>query len=306
MKHRHRSARRDCPACHVVAGQAVASRQTPCGTVRLRERWISSGQASEELVIRRAPSVGSPHGRLPSFQEAHMKIGIIGAGHIGATLARKWVKLGHQVSLANSRGPDSIRELAAEIGATAVTAAQAAKSGEVVVVTIPQRAVMDLPKDLFQGVPADVVIIDTGNYYPTRDGAIPELEQGKTESVWVSERLGRPVVKAFNNIYSQSLADKSQPPGTPGRVALPVAGAPEAKAKVLRLIDELGFDPVDAGDLEGSWRQQPGTPCYTQDLDAPKLKAALAASDRGRIPEYRKAADDAAKPFFLAAAQRKP
>nr|WP_255316192.1 NAD(P)-binding domain-containing protein [Myxococcus fulvus] len=263
------------------------------------------GQARSNSVTKRSFS-GWSHsgGSLP--QEAYMKIGIIGAGHIGATLARKWVKLGHQVSLANSRGPDSIRELAKEIGATAVTAAQAAKSGEVVVVTIPQRAVMDLPKDLFQGVPADVVVIDTGNYYPTRDGAIPALEQGKTESVWVGEVLGRPVVKAFNNIYSQSLADKSQPSGTPGRVALPVAGAPEAKAKVLRLIDELGFDPVDAGDLEGSWRQQPGTPCYTQDLDAPKLKAALAASDRSRIPEYRKAADDAAKPFFLAATQRKP
>ncbi|QSQ26792.1 NAD(P)-binding domain-containing protein [Pyxidicoccus parkwayensis] len=254
-----------------------------------------------------AGPIGREHASpAPLPQEAHMKIGIIGAGNIGATLARKWVKLGHEVSLANSRGPDSLRELAKEIGAKAVTAEQAARSGEVVVFTIPQRAVLDIQKSLFEGVPADVVVIDTGNYYPTRDGSIPALEGGQTESVWVSERLGRPVVKAFNNIYSHSLAEKSQPPGTPGRIALPVAGAAEAKAKVLRLIDALGFDPVDAGDLEGSWRQQPGTPCYTQDLDAPKLKAALAASDRSRIPEYRKAADDAAKPYFIAQGPRKP
>ncbi|MCE9672829.1 NAD(P)-binding domain-containing protein [Myxococcus stipitatus] len=234
-----------------------------------------------------------------------MKIGIIGAGNIGATLARKWVKLGHEVSLANSRGPDTLRELAAEIGATPVTVAQAARSGELVVVTIPQRAVMDLPKDLFEGVPADVVVIDTGNYYPSRDGVISALEGGQTESAWVSQQLGRPVVKAFNNIYAKSLAEKSQPQGAPGRIALPVAGAPPAKAKVMRLIDELGFDPVDAGDIEGSWRQQPGTPCYTRDFDAPRLKEALAAADRSRIPEYRKAADDAAKPFFATQPQRR-
>ncbi|WP_419145209.1 NADPH-dependent F420 reductase [Myxococcus stipitatus] len=240
-------------------------------------------------------------------QEARMKIGIIGAGSIGATLARKWVTLGHEVFLANSRGPDSLRELAAGIGATPVTTAQAARSGEVVVVTIPQRAVLDLPKDLFQGVPADVVVIDTGNYYPTRDGAISALQGGQPESAWVSEQLGRPVVKAFNNIYFKSLAEKGLPPGTPGRIALPVSGAPpEARAKVLRLIDALGFDPVDAGGLEESWRQQPGTPCYTRDLDAPALKEALAAADRSRIPEYRKAADDAVKHFFATQTPRRP
>ncbi|AGC43417.1 coenzyme F420-dependent NADP oxidoreductase [Myxococcus stipitatus DSM 14675] len=228
-----------------------------------------------------------------------MKIGIIGAGSIGATLARKWVKLGHQVALANSRGPDSLRTLAAEIGATAVTAAEAARSGEVVVITIPQGAVPGLPKDLFAGVPSDVVVIDTGNYYPSRDGSIPALEQGQLESVWVSQHLGRPVIKAFNNIYFSSLAAKSTPKGTPGRIALPVAGdVPEAKAKVLRIIDELGFDTVDTGTLDDSWRQQPGSPCYTNDLDVKQLTAALAKAERSRVPEYRKAADDAARAFF--------
>lgn len=230
-----------------------------------------------------------------------MKIGIIGAGMIGGTLARRLAKLGHDVVIANSRGPNTIRELAADVGATAVTAAEAARHGEIVIVTIPQRAVADLPKDLFAGVPADVVVIDTGNYYPSRDGSIPAIEEGQPESAWVAEHLRRPVIKAFNNIYFQSLLDKGTPKGTPGRIALPVAGdSPDARAKVLRLVDDLGFDPVDAGSIDESWRQQPGTPCYTRDLEEPRLKEALAAADRNAIPEYRKAADDAARAYFEA------
>lgn len=234
-----------------------------------------------------------------------MKIGIIGAGMIGGTLARKLVNLGHDVAIANSRGPETIRELAADAGATAVTAAEAARHGEIVVVTIPQRRVADLPKDLFAGVPADVVVIDTGNYYPSRDGSIPAIEEGQPESAWVAEHLGRPVIKAFNNIYFQSLLEKGAPKGTTGRIALPVAGdPPDAREKVLRLVDDLGFDPVDAGSIEESWRQQPGTPCYTQDLEAPRLKEALAAAVRSSIPEYRKAADDAVRAYFEAQSRR--
>jgi predicted dinucleotide-binding enzyme len=142
-------------------------------------------------------------------------------------------------------------------------------------------------------VPADVVVIDTNNSYPVRDGSIPAIEAGQVESAWVAEQIGRPVIKAFNNIYFESLRAKGAPKGTPGRVALPVAGdPPEARAKVMRLVEELGFDAVDAGGLEDSWRQQPGTPCYVHDLDAPRLKEALAAAERSRIPEYRKASDD--------------
>jgi predicted dinucleotide-binding enzyme len=230
-----------------------------------------------------------------------MRIGIIGAGMIGGTLARKLVNLGYDVAIANSRGPDTIRELAADVGATAVTVAEAARRGEIVIVAIPQRAVADLPKDLFAGVPAGVVVIDTGNYYPSRDGSIPAIEGGQPESAWVSEHLGRPVIKAFNNIYFKSLLEKGTTASTPGRIALPVAGdSPDARAKVMRLVDELGFDPFDAGSLEESWRQQPGTPVYTKDLEAPQLKAALAAADRNRVPEYRKAADEAMRAYFEA------
>jgi 8-hydroxy-5-deazaflavin:NADPH oxidoreductase len=231
-----------------------------------------------------------------------MKIGIIGAGSIGGTLARRLAPLGHEVAIANSRGPETLRELTVEVvGVKAVSAVEAARSGEIVVVTIPERAVVDLPEDLFKGVPADVVVVDTGNYYPTRDGKIAAIEQGQPDSAWVAGQLGRPVVKAFNNIYFKSLLEKGLPKGTSGRVALPVAGdPPAARTKILRLVEELGFDAVDAGGLEDSWRQQPGTPCYANDLDAAKLKAALAAAERRRIPEYRRAADEAIKALLQA------
>ena len=228
-----------------------------------------------------------------------MKIGIIGAGMIGGTLARRLAALGHDVALANSRGPETIRGLAAEIGARAVTPAEAARSGEIVVVAIPEKAAAELPKDLFAGVPGDVAVIDTGNYYPVRDGRIAAIDAGQNESAWVAEQLGRPVVKTFNNIYFKSLLENGRPKGAPGRIALPVAGEPAgARATVMRLVDDLGFDPVDAGSLEDSWRQQPGTPAYTADLDVSRLKEALALADRSRIPEYREKADEAVRAFF--------
>src|SRR5262245_10006535 len=220
-----------------------------------------------------------------------MRIGVIGAGHIGGTLARHFARLGHEVSMANSRGPESLTALAAQIGATPVSVVDAARAGEVVIVSIPQKAVPDLPRGLFAKVPDSVVVVDTGNYYPElRDGRIDAIEQGMLDSQWVAHQLGRPVVKAFNNIYARSLLDKGTPPGTRGRAALSVAGdQAEAKAVVLRLIDELGFDPVDGGDLDDSWRQQPGTPAYCRDLEAEALRRALAEADRSRIAEYRAA-----------------
>lgn len=228
-----------------------------------------------------------------------MKIGIIGAGFIGGTLAKRLTALGHEVAIANSRGPETLQDLEAETGARAVTITEAAHGGEIVIVTIPQGAVPKLPKDLFAGIPEDVVVVDTGNYYPSRDGRIDALEDGQVESAWVAGHLGRPVVKVFNNIYAQSLLENGRPSGAPNRIALPVAGgSAAAREKVMRLVDELGFDPVDAGVLEESWRQQPGTPAYTADLDAARLKEALAAAERDRLPEYRSKADEAARPFF--------
>jgi hypothetical protein len=159
---------------------------------------------------------------------------------------------------------------------------------EVVIVTIPEKAIPGLPARVLDGTAPGAVIVDTGNYYPQRDGRIAAIEEGMTESRWVSGRLGRPVVKAFNNIRAQHLMELGRPAGTPGRIALPVAGDdPQAKAVVMRLVDELGFDPVDAGDLDSSWRQQPGTPVYAADLDAEGVREALGRANPERLPDFR-------------------
>jgi 8-hydroxy-5-deazaflavin:NADPH oxidoreductase len=217
-----------------------------------------------------------------------MRIGIIGAGHIGGTLARRLAALGHEVSIANSRGPETLAALAKETGAKPVTVEEAARAGDVVIVTIPEKAVPRLPAGLFDGVPDDVVVVDTGNYYPQRDGRIDAIEQGTTESRWVSERLGRPVVKAFNNIYARNLLERGKPRGASGRIALPVAGDdPRAKEVVIRLLDELGFEGLDAGSLDESWRQQPGSPVYTTDLDAQGVRRALGEAKQERPAGFR-------------------
>ncbi len=145
-----------------------------------------------------------------------LRIGIIGAGNIGGTLTRRLTKLGHDVAVANSRGPESLAALAAETGATAVTVTEAARGRDIVIVTIPQKNIPDLPAGLFDGEPDNLVVVDTGNYYPRqRDGRIEGIEDGLTESRWVEQQLGHPVVKAFNNIHAQHLMERGQPAGTP-------------------------------------------------------------------------------------------
>ena len=218
-----------------------------------------------------------------------MRIGVIGAGSMGGILARHLAKLGHHVSIANSRGPESLAALAAEIGGTPVSIFDAAKAGEIVILAIPTKAAADLPRGLFANVPDSVVVIDTGNYHPElRDGHIDAIDLGMLDSQWVAQQIGRPVIKAFNNILAKSLLEKGVPSGTKERIALPVAGdSPEAKAAVLRLVDDLGFDPVDSGVLDDSWRQQTGTPAYCRDLEAAALRRALADADQTRIAEYR-------------------
>ncbi len=217
-----------------------------------------------------------------------MKIGIIGAGNIGGTLTRRLTSLGHQVAVANSRGPETLSDLARETGATAVPVSEAAVGVALIIVTIPEKHIPTLPKDVLDGAADGAVIVDTGNYYPQRDGRIATIEAGTTESRWVAQQLGRPVVKAFNNIRAQHLMEMGRPAGTPGRIALPVAGDdPEAKALVLALVDELGFDPVDGGGLDESWRQQPGSPVYATDLDAEGVHRALGEASPERAPEFR-------------------
>jgi hypothetical protein len=231
-----------------------------------------------------------------------MRIGIIGAGNIGGTLARHLTRLGHLVSIANSRGPESLIDLANEIGAKAVSVTEAVNAGEIVIIAIPTKAVVDLPKRLFADVSPEVIVVDTGNYHPElRDGHIEAIDRGMPDSRWVAQQIGRPVIKAFNTIFARSLLEKGAPKGAPGRIALSVFGdSSDGKARVLRLIDDLGFDPVDAGNLDDSWRQQAGTPAYCKDLESNALRQALAEAVQERVAEYR-AAEEARIRKYLAA-----
>jgi predicted dinucleotide-binding enzyme len=206
-----------------------------------------------------------------------MRIGLIGAGNIGSTLARLAVEHGHDVMLSNSRGPGTLGGLVSHLGARAVagTAAEAAAFGDVVAVAIPLKNYRRVPAAEL----ANKIVIDANNYYPQRDGQIPELDD---DAVTTSELLAAflpesRVVKAFNNIYYADLAAQGEPAGTPGRRALPIAGDdPEAKKAVADLIEEFGFDVVDAGGLAEGRRFQRGTPANVTRLDADALRAALA------------------------------
>jgi hypothetical protein len=208
-------------------------------------------------------------------------IGLIGAGHIGSQIARLAVANGYNVVISNSRGPESLSGLVAELGpnARAATAVEAAQSGDIVVVTIPLKNYRAVPVAPLAGK----IVIDTNNYYPDRDGHIPELDN---ESTTTSELLqahlpNSKVVKAFNHIYAAALTTDGQPAGTKNRRALVIAGDDQgAKAAVTRLLDEFGFDTVDAGPLREGWRIQRDTPGYGPRRTAEELGRDLAAARR--------------------------
>lgn len=207
-----------------------------------------------------------------------MKIGIIGSGNIGGTLTRRLRALGHEVTVSNSRGPETLAPLAAETGAIAGTAREAAEAGDVVVIATPLRAVPHLPAEALRGK----VVVDTNNYYARRDGQIGAIDSGTPSSRWTASQLpGARVVKAFNTIQAGHLFANGRPAGDPARIALPVAADDaDAKQTVMALVDELGFDPVDAGGLDDSWRQEPGSPVYGADTPAPGVRDGLAAARR--------------------------
>jgi 8-hydroxy-5-deazaflavin:NADPH oxidoreductase len=207
-----------------------------------------------------------------------MRIGIIGAGNMGATLAAQLTRLGHQVAIANSRGPRTLARVAAQADATPVPITDITRNTDVVIAAIPENGIPGLPVGLLSALPEDTVVIDAGNYVPElRDGHIDAIDAGLPESQWVQSQLRHPVVKAFNTIRPASLASLGKPVGTAGRTVIPVAGDdPAAKSAVLELADQLGFDGLDAGPLAESWRQQPGTPVYTTDLPLDAARQALA------------------------------
>jgi 8-hydroxy-5-deazaflavin:NADPH oxidoreductase len=218
-----------------------------------------------------------------------MKIGIIGTGAIGSILAKKLSAAGHQVKVTNTRDMAKLREIAATLGAEAATLDDVVKDVEVIIFSIPFKAYKDLPKNLLQDVPQEVIIMDTSNYYPFRDGELPGLA-GKTESEYISETLGRPVIKVFNNILEYTLQHNGKAAGEPGRIAISVAGDnAEHKKTAAELVEVTGFDTVDGGSLAESWRQEPGTPAYCTELNAAELKQALAAAEKGKAPAARDA-----------------
>ncbi|MEU8642725.1 MULTISPECIES: NADPH-dependent F420 reductase [unclassified Streptomyces] len=237
------------------------------------------------------PGVADPHQEhQPRKGLSLMKIGIIGAGNIGGNLTRRFTAAGHDVSVANSRGPQTLTALAEETGATPVTVEEAARGAEIVVVTVPLKAVPNLPDGILDGAAEGVAVIDTGNYYPQqRDGRIDAIEDdGLTESCWTAQQIGHTVVKAFNGTYAQDILDRARPAGAPDRLALPVAGDDAAaKQRVRDLIDEIGFDTVDAGGLDDSWRQQPGTPVYGLQEGVDAVTKALAEAPRERPADFR-------------------
>jgi len=216
-----------------------------------------------------------------------MKVGILGTGNIGRTLARKLSAAGYEIDVANSRGPDTIPAEVTEFGARAVTSEEAVADAQVVILSTPLGSIVAIAP-LLEGLPADTVIIDTSNYYPQRDGTIDAIEAGQAESEWVSEQLGRPVAKAWNAIGADSLAKKGRPEGAHDRIAIPVAANNARDCNVaMALVHDTGLDAVKAGTLAQSWRQQPGAPCYCTDLTHLEIPAALAAAERVRLPTRR-------------------
>lgn len=211
-----------------------------------------------------------------------MKIGIIGAGFIGRALARLAVSHGHDVMIANSRGPETLTSTAVALSSRTGTVRDAAAHGDVVVVTIPFRAIFDLDPAPFAGR----VVIDTNNYYPERDGVFPALDDNSdtTGEMLARHLAGARVVKAFNAILQGDLETDPRPRGVADRRALPLAGDDtEARAVVAGLVDEFGFDPIDVGPMAESWRFERGKPCYCIQLDRKGLQEALAAARRGEV-----------------------
>jgi 8-hydroxy-5-deazaflavin:NADPH oxidoreductase len=212
-----------------------------------------------------------------------MRIGILGSGHIGRTLAALWVWAGHEVALSNTRGPDTLREVVEDLGerAHAMTAADAAAFGGVVVLAVPFIRYRDLPVEQL----ASKIVIDTSNYYPDRDGHFDELDSGESTSseVIAAALPGARVVKAINTMYWERLRAAGQPHGSHGRLAIPIAGDDaEAKSVVSQLLDEIGFDPVDTGSLrDGGRRQQPGSAIYNVPLTRAGIEQRLDAASKG-------------------------
>ncbi|MED4136232.1 NAD(P)-binding domain-containing protein [Priestia megaterium] len=207
-----------------------------------------------------------------------MRFGIIGAGSIGSIISKKLVKNGHDVKIADARGIERLE--GKELAGTPVRVEDAIKNIEVLIISLPVEAMPSI-RNIIDQVEEEVIIVDTSNYYPFRDGKIKEIENGMVESVWVSNQLGRPIIKAFNNLLAHTLENEGTPEGTSGRIAIAIAGNDQSQKQVIMdVVNELGFDAVDSGSLSDSWRQQPGTPAYCTELTKDELTNALEKANK--------------------------
>ncbi|PFI85922.1 NADPH-dependent F420 reductase [Priestia megaterium] len=214
-----------------------------------------------------------------------MRFGIIGAGSIGSIISKKLVKNGHNVKIADARGIERLE--GKELAGTPVRVEDAIKNIEVLIISLPIEA-MPRIRNIIDQVEEEVIIVDTSNYYPFRDGKIEEIENGLVESVWVSNQIGRPIIKAFNNLLAYTLENEGTSGDSSGRIAMAVAGnEPSQKQVVMDIVYELGFDAVDSGSLSDSWRQQPGTPAYCTELTKDELTNALEKANKEKAPLLR-------------------
>lgn len=214
-----------------------------------------------------------------------MRFGIIGAGPIGSIISKKLVKNGHDVKIADARGIERLE--GKELAGTVVLVEDAIKNIEVLIISLPIKALPSI-RNIIDQVGKEVIIVDTSNYYPFRDGKIEEIENGMVESVWVSNQLGRPIIKAFNNLLAYTLEHEEKSGDSSGRFAMAVAGNNQSqKQVVMDIVSDLGFDPVDGGSLSDSWRQQPGTPAYCTELTKNDLKEALKKANKDKAPLLR-------------------
>lgn len=220
-----------------------------------------------------------------------MKIGIVGAGQIGATLIRQYRRAGHEVKMTNASGIEKLKSLERETGANAVSLNDVVNDVDVLVISIPFVGIPNLAKEIGQIISETTVVIDTTNYYPIRDGRIDEIEAGQLESDWVSKQFSRPVVKVYNSILAGSLVQAGLPSGSANRIALPVSGnSDQAKRITMTLVNDSGFDSLNIGDLTNSWKQQPGSPVYCTDLNLSQLKHNIDKGDRKTFPKKRELA----------------
>ncbi|KAL6823265.1 hypothetical protein V8C40DRAFT_247652 [Trichoderma camerunense] len=224
----------------------------------------------------------------PPKTDMPRQIAIIGAGVVGTALATQLIHAGNSVSVSNSRGPDSLRDVERTTGAKGMNTKRAVSEADVVILAVPMSGILPLQPLLQTSLRPSTILIDACNYYPTRDGNIQPLDEGMVESVWMSNTFSHPVVKALNNIVALNIASSAKPKGSPKRVALPVSGDDDKSvAVVMELVEAMGFDAFNAGPLADSWRQQPGQPAYCTEPNLKELASLLSSAKRDGVSAKR-------------------